>query len=265
MMALLRADAYRVLHSRWPWVIAGVAALLTLAPALLMRWAAVGPTVYDGLTVSALSLNGCAVLVGIMAAIATCDKASLSFDRTALSSLGARARRTWFAEKCAFAVLLSGATLLCALALGLLGLLVSGVPVLNPEPAWQVAVWLGCAWLGCSTYAVLTVLVGQLARNDNVAGAFAAFAASGMLEGAAVLGIDVLCYFVGGTFLNLSEAILPWLPAGALSAVSAGAGALLTPDGAGLVPAARELIVCVPVIAATVAASAFLASRRDVA
>ena len=68
-MALLRADAYRVVRSRWAWVILALMALLTFAPALLMRWTSMGPVAFDSLTGSALSLGGIEILAAVMAAI----------------------------------------------------------------------------------------------------------------------------------------------------------------------------------------------------
>lgn len=266
MIALLRSDAYRVLHGRWIWVTVAIVTFLTLAPALLMRWTNMGPVAFDSITGSALSLGGVEILAAVMAAIVCCDKTDLGFGRSVLSSLSRRGRVTWFAEKCVFSVLLAAVTLLLALVLGLLALPVSGVPVLAPEPAWQVAAWFGCSWLVSSTYAVLTVLVAHLTRNETVTMGFAVLASTGILEGGIVIGIDALCYLAGGRFLDFSSAVAPWLPAQVVSAIEKSAGALLTPDGVtGLAPAVRALIVCLPVTVATVATDALLVSRRDVA
>lgn len=266
MTALLRSDAYRVLHSRWIWVAVAIVTFLTLAPALLMRWTNMGPVAFDSITGSALSLGGVEILVAVMAAIVCCDKTDLGFGRSVLSSLSPRARRAWFAEKCVFSVLLTAATALFALALGLLALPIAGVPILAPEPAWQVAAWFGCNWLVGSTYAVLTVLVAHLTRNETVTVGFAVLASTGILEGGIVIGIDALCYLAGGRFLDFSSAVAPWLPAQAVSAIGESAGALLAPDTVtGLAPAVRALIVCLPLAVAATAVDALLVSRRDVA
>ena len=266
MTALLRSDAYRVLHSRWIWVAVAIVTFLTLAPALLMRWTNMGPVAFDSITGSALSLGRVEILVAVMAAIVCCDKTDLGFGRSVLSSLSPRARRAWFAEKCVFSVLLTAATALFALALGLLALPIAGVPILAPEPAWQVAAWFGCNWLVGSTYAVLTVLVAHLTRNETVTVGFAVLASTGILEGGIVIGIDALCYLAGGRFLDFSSAVAPWLPAQAVSAIGESAGALLAPDTVtGLAPAVRALIVCLPFAVAATAVDALLVSRRDVA
>ena len=266
MIALLRADAYRIARSRWAWAFVVTVALIIFAPALLMRWTGMGPVAFDRLTGSALSLGGMELLAAITAALLSADKAALGFDRTVLSALGARARRLWFAEKCVFAALLALAMLAVALVLGLLALPLSGVPVLGPESAWQVAVWLGCAWLVSSTYVVLTVVVGHLTRNEAVTMGFSLLASTGILEGGLVVGIDFLCYLAGGRFLDFSSAVAPWLPAQAIGVVGEGAAALLSVDNAvGVAPAVRALVVCLPVIAVATAANALLVSRRDVA
>lgn len=266
MIALLRSDAYRVVRSRWAWVILALVALLTFAPALLMRWTSMGPVAFDSLTGSALSLGGIEILSSVMAAIVCSDRNDIGFGRSVLSSLSRRGRVAWFVEKCAFSVLLSAAMLVIALVLGLIAVPISGVPVLAPEPAWQVAAWFGCNWLVSSTYAVLTVLVAHLTRSEAVSMGFAVLASTGLLEGGVVVGIDALCYLAGGSFLDFSAAVAPWLPAQAVSAIGEGAGALLSADNAvRLAPAVRALVVCLPTIAATVTADALLVSRRDVA
>lgn len=266
MIALLRSDAYRVLHSRWIWVVLALVTFLTFAPALMMRWTSMGPVAFDSLTGSALSLGGTEILAAVMAAIVCCDRTDIGFGRSVLSSLSRGGRMMWFAEKCAFSVLLAAVTLAVALVLGLLAVPLSGVPVLAPEPAWLVVVWFGCNWLVSSTYAVLTVLVAHLTRSEGVTLGFAVLASTGLLEGGIVVGIDALCYLGGGSFLDFSSAVAPWLPAQAVGAISEGAAALLSADNAThLAPAVRVLIVCPPTIAATVAADALLVSRRDVA
>ena len=58
MIALLRSDAYRVLRSRWFWAFVVAMAILTFAPALLMRWTNMGPTSFDRLIGSGVSLGG---------------------------------------------------------------------------------------------------------------------------------------------------------------------------------------------------------------
>ena len=144
MIALLRSDAYRVLRSRWIWGAAAIVALLLLAPAVMMRWTGMGPVRYDDLTGSALAMTGVQMLAAAMAAIVCCDRTDMGFSRSILSSLGERARMLWFAEKCVLSLALAAALIAFAVAVGLLALLASGVPVASPEPAWQVAAWLGC-------------------------------------------------------------------------------------------------------------------------
>ena len=266
MIALLRSDAYRVLRSRWIWVVVAIVTFLTLAPALLMRWTHMGPVAFDNLTGSALSLGGCEILASVMAAIVCCDRTDLGFGRSVLSSLGARGRRVWFAEKCVFSVLLAGVALAFALALGLLALPISGVPILARESAWQVVVWFGCNWLVSSVYVALTVLVAHLTRSEGVTLGFAVLASTGMLEGGIVIGIDALCYLAGGNFLDFSSAVAPWLPSQIVGIVGQGAVTLLSSDNAAhLSGAVRALIVCLPLTVAVTAVDALLVSRRDVA
>lgn len=266
MTALLRADAYRVLRSRWVWAFVVAMTLIIFAPALLMRWTGMGPVSFDRLTGSAVSLGGTEILAAVMTSLVCADKASLGFDRSVLSALGPRARRLWFAEKCVFAALLALVVVAYAFLLGLVAVPVSGVPVTDPEPAWQVAAWFGCAWLVSAAYAALTALVGELTRSEAVTLGFAVLASTGLLEGGLVVGIDALCYLAGGSFLDFSSAVAPWLLSQVIGAVGEGAATLLSADNAvGLSPAVRALVVCPPVIAAATAANAFLVSRRDVA
>ena len=266
MIALLRSDAYRVLRSRWIWAVAAIVAFLTLAPALMMRWTNMGPISYDNLTGSALTMSGVQLLAAALTSIVCCDRTDIGFARSILSSLGGRARMVWFAEKSVFSLALAAALTVLAFAVGLLGLLASGGPVANPEPAWQVAAWLGCTWLCAAPYVVLTVLVAHLTRSEGVTMAFAMLGAGGLLEGGLLIGIDFLHALAGGEFLAVTSAVGPWLPAEIASAVGAGAQAALSAENAvQLAPALRALIVCLPLAVAAIAADALLVSRRDAA
>lgn len=266
MIALLRSDAYRVLRSRWIWGVAVIVAFLLLAPALMMRWTNMGPVFYDDLTGSALTMTGVQMLAAAMASIVCCDRTDIGFTRSVLSSLGERARMVWFAEKCVFSLALAALLTLFAVMVGLLGLLVSGVPVAHPEPAWQVAAWLGCTWLCAAPYVALTVLVAHLTRNEGVTTVFAVLASSGLLEGGLLIGVDFLYALFGGEFLTVTAAVGPWMSAEIASAVGAGAQTMLSVENAvGVAPALRALVVCLPLTVATAAADALIVSRRDVA
>ena len=266
MIALLRSDAYRVLRSRWIWGVVAIVAFLLLAPALMMRWTSMGPIYYDDLTSSALTMSGIQILAAAMASIVCCDRTDIGFASSILSSLGERARMMWFAEKCVFSLLLAAILIVFTFVVGLLGLLASGVPVAHPEPAWQVAAWLGCTWLCAAPYVVLAVLVAHLTRGEGVTTVFAVLAAGGLLEGGLLIGVDFLYALLGGEFLTVTAAVGPWLPAEITSAVGAGARAMLSADNAAhLAPAVRALLVCLPLTVATVAADALIVSRKDVA
>lgn len=266
MIALLRSDAYRVLRSRWIWVVAAIVALLLLAPAVMMRSTGMGPIRYDDLTGSALAMTGVQLLAAALTSIVCCDRTDIGFARSILSSLGGRARMLWFAEKSVLSLALAAVLIVFTFVVGLLGLPVSGVPVADPEPAWQAASWLGCTWLCAAPYVVLTVLVAHLTRSEGVTTAFAVLGAGGLLEGGLLIGIDFLRALLGGEFLAVTSAVGPWLPAEIASAVGAGARAMLSADNAvHLAPAVRALIVCLPLAVATVAADALLVSRRDAA
>lgn len=266
MTALLRSDVHRILHTRWPWVVLAIVVLLTFAPALLMRWTSMGPAIFDSLTSSAVSLIGIKVPIALMAAFATCARSDLGFDRTVLSALGRRGRTLWFVEKCVLAVLIAGVSILVVFVLRLAALAVSDARVLSMEPAWQVALWLGCTWLGCSVYAVLTVAVGHLTRNETVTLGFAALTSMGVLEGGLLLIGDIAVAATSGEFLLLSQALDPWMPATILAGVGGGAATMLSAENAvGLAPAVRAAIVFLPLLAATFAVDALAISRRDMA
>ena len=266
MIALLRSDAYRVLHGRWIWCVAAVVAFLVCAPALMMRWTSMGPVSYDDLTGSALAMTGVQMLAAAMAGIVCCDRTDIGFSRSILSSLGEHARMVWFVEKCVFSLLLAAVLVMFTFVVGLLALPVSGVPVADPEPAWQVAAWLGCMWLCAAPYVALTVLVAHLTRSEGVTIGFAVLSSGGLLEGGIVIGIDALCYLAGAHFLDFSSAVAPWLPSQIAGIVGQGAAALLSADNAVHLSAAiRALFVCLPLTVAVTAADALLVSRRDVA
>ena len=198
MIALLRSDAYRVLHGRWIWVTVAIVTFLTLVPALLMRWTNMGPVAFDSITGSALSLGGVEILAAVMAAIVCCDKTDLGFGRSVLSSLSRRGRVTWFAEKCVFSVLLAAVTLLLALALGLLALPVTGVPILGARArlAGRRLVWVQLAReLDLRrAHRARGAPHAQRDRDHGLCGA----GVRGILEGGIVIGIDALCYLAGG-------------------------------------------------------------------
>lgn len=266
MIALLRSDAYRVLHSRWIWGVAVIVAFLLLAPGLMMRWTSMGPIYYDDLTSSALTMSGIQILAAAMASIVCCDRTDIGFARSILSSLGERARMVWFAEKCVFSLALAVVLIVFTFVVGLLGLFVSGVPVMTPEPAWQVAAWLSCTWLCAAPYVVLTVLVAHLTRSEGVTTVFAVLSAGGLLEGGLLIGVDFLYALLGGEFLTVTAAVGPWMPAEIASAVGAGAQTMLSAENAlHLAPAIRALVVCLPLTVAVTAVDALLVSRRDVA
>ena len=266
MIALLRSDAYRVLRSRWIWAVAAIVAFLLLAPALMMRWTSMGPVSYDDLTGSALAMTGVQMLAAAMAGIVCCDRTDIGFSRSILSSLGEHTRMVWFVEKCVFSLLLAAVLVMFTFVVGLLALPVSGVPVADPEPAWQIAAWLGCMWLCAAPYVALTVLVAHFTRSEGVTTVFAVLGAGGLLEGGLLIGIDFLYALAGGEFLTVTAAVGPWLPAEIASAVGAGARAMLSADNAAhLTPAIRALVVCLPVTVAATVADALLVSRRDVA
>ena len=261
MIALLRSDAHRVLHSRWIWGVVAIVTFLLLAPALMMRWTSMGPVFYDDLTSSALAMTGVQMLAAAMACIVCCDRTDIGFSRSILSSFCERGRTVWFAEKCVFSLALAAVLIVFTFVVGLLALLVSGVPVANPEPAWQVA-----AWLGAAPYVALTVLVAHLTRSEGVTIGFAVLSSGGLLEGGIVIGIDALCYLAVGHFLDFSSAVAPWLPSQIAGIVGQGAAALLSADNAEHLSAAvRALVVCLPLTVAVTAADALLVSRRDVA
>ena len=266
MIALLRSDAYRVLRSRWIWVFAAFVAFLLFAPAVMMRSTDMGPIRYDDLTGSALSMGSIRMLAAALSGVACCTRTDNGFVHSILSSLDGRGRVVWFAEKCVFSLALTAALIAFAFAVELLALLVSGVPVASPEPAWQVAAWLGCTWLCAAPYVVLTTLVGHLTRSEGVTMAFAVLSSGGLLEGGLLIGIDFLHALLGGEFLTVTAAVGPWIPAEIASAVGDGARTMLSAENAAqLSPALRALIVCLPLAAAAVAADALLVSRRDAA
>lgn len=272
MIALLKSDLYRTLHSRWSWVVLGLVALVTLGSAVLTVWWPLEPgIVYDGLTgrAGALRLAGRGSSIVLVSTIApfvaahlSCADSDAGFDRTLLSSLCGRF--VYFAEKYLFTVLLSGVILLSYLVFSGIGVLVTMRPVENVEPIWQVAVWAGEGWLAACAYALVVLLVGQLTRSRAIAFIVTFL----LLSGAVEQGFFTFLLLVSNVFgLNWGpalEAALAWAPYVTTAAVGNGAVDMLAVDATGFAPAVRALIVCVPLCLACGALGILAGARRDV-
>lgn len=273
MIALLKSDLYRTLHSRWPWVVLVLVALVTLGSAVLTIWWPLEPgIVYDGLTGRAgvLRLAGRGSSIALVSTIApfvaaylSCADSDAGFDRTLLASL--HGRIAYFAEKYLLTVLISGAILLAYLMFSGLGVLVTLRPVENVEPLWQVAAWAGEGWLAACVYALIALLVGQLTRSRAIAFIVAFL----LLSGAVEQGFFTFLLLVSNVFgLNWGpalEAALAWAPYVTTAAVGNGAADMLAVDATGFAPAVRALIVCLPVCLASSALGMLVGARRDVA
>lgn len=273
MIALLKADLYRVARSRWPWVVLALVALATLGSAAFTIWWPLEPgIVYDGLTTSsgALRLAGRGSSIGLAVMVAPFVAAHLStadsdagFDRTLLSSL--RGRVPYFAEKCLLTVILSGAALLAYLAFSGVGAFVTMRPVANVEPLWQIVVWAVEGWLVACAYAFVALLVGQLTRSRAIAFIVAFLLLSAVFEQGFFSFLLLVSNMFGLGWGPALEAALAWAPCVTMRSIEQGAAAMLAVDSTGVAPALRALVVCAPLCLACAALSAAVGSRRDVA
>lgn len=273
MMALLRSDLYRILRSRWPWVVLALVALATLGGAVLTVWWPLEPgVVYDGLTghAGALRLAGRGSSIVLVSTVApfvaahlSCADSDSGFDRTLLSSL--RGRAAYYAEKCLLAALLTGALLLAHLAFGGLGALVTMRPVADVEPLWQVAAWAGEGWIVSCAYALAVLLVGQLVRSRAIAFIAAFLLTSAAVEQGFFSFLLLVDSALGLGWAPALEAAFAWMPYVALASVGNGAADMLAVDATGFAPAVRALIVCVPLCLACGALGTLVGARRDLA
>lgn len=273
MTALLRSDLYRLSRARWPRVVLALIALATLGAAVFVRcWPLDPDLVFEGVTGrdGALRLCGRGSSVAIVATIApfvaahlSCADSDAGFDRTLLASL--RGRAAYFAEKYLLTMLVTGAMLVAYLVLGALGVLVSGVPMTDVEPLWQIVAWAAEAWLLSCAYAFAALFAGQLSRNRAVAFVCAFLLAAAVIE-QGLFGIALLAGKIVGLDLEAPlELAMQWAPYVTLASVGNGAASMLAADATGLAPALRAPAVCLPLCLALVAAGSLALSRRDVA
>lgn len=273
MMALLKSDLYRTLRSRWPWAVLALVVLVTLGSAILTIWWPLEPgVVYDGLTgrAGALRLAGRGSSIVLVSTIApfvaahlSCADSDAGYDRTLLSSL--RGRAAYFAEKYLLTVLVSGIILLAYLAFSGLGILVTMRAVTNVEPFWQIVAWAGEGWLAACAYALIVLLAGQLTRSRAIAFVVAFLLLSGAVEQGFFTFLLLVSNVFGLGWGPALEAALAWAPYVTTAAVGNGAADMLTVDATGLAPAARALIVGVPLCLACGTLGVLAGTRRDVA
>ena len=273
MIALLKSDLYRMVRSRWPWVVLAFVALVTLGSAILTIWWPLEPgIVYDGLTgrAGALRLAGrgsSVVLVQMIAVFVaahlSCANNGAGFDRTLLSSL--RGRVAYFAEKYLLVAIVAGAVLLAYLAFSGLGVLVTQRPVENVEPLWQLAAWAGEGWLAACAYAFVVLLVGHLTRIRALAVVVAFLLLMAVFE----QGFLTFLLFVGMAFGQdwepALEAAIAWMPYVTTATVGNGAADMLAVDATGFAPAVRALVVGVPLCLMCGGLGTLAGVRRDVA
>ena len=273
MIDLLRSDFFRMAHSRWPWFVLAFVALATLGSAVLTIWWPLEPgIVYDGLTgrEGALRLAGrgsSIVLVSIIApfvaAHLSCVDSDAGFDRTLLASL--RGRAAYFAEKYLLTLLISGIILFAYLAFSGIGVLVTMRAVTNVEPFWQVVAWAGEGWLAACVYALIVLLVGQLTRSRAIAFVVAFLLLSGAVEQGFFTFLLLVSNVLGMGWGPALEAAIAWMPYVTTAAVGNGAADMLATDATGFAPAARALIVCVPLCLACGGLGILAGARRDLA
>ena len=271
MMALLRSDLYRTLRARWPWAVLALVALATLGSAVFTIWWPLEPgIVYDGLTGrdGALCLAGRGASITLVQMVAvfvaahlSCVDSDAGFDRTLLSSL--RGRVSYFAEKYLLVIIVTGVVLLAYLTFSGVGVLVTMRPVENVEPLWQVVAWAGEGWLVACAYALVVLLAGQLTRVKAIAVIVSFLLLSGAVEQGFFSFLLLVSNAFGLGWGPALEAALAWAPFVTTAAVGNGAADMLAVDATGFAPAARALIVCVPLCLACGTLGTLVGARRD--
>lgn len=273
LLGLLRADLYRTLRSRWPWVVLAAVALCTVGSAVLTVWWPLDPSAaYDGLTgrAGAFCLGGRGSSIALVPTIApfvaahlSCADSGCGFDRTLLASR--RGRLAYLGEKHLFTVLVTGVILLSYLLLGSAGVLVTMRPVANAEPLWQVVAWAGEGWLASCAYALPVLLVGQLTRSRAASFVTAFLLASSTMEQLIFSALLLASNMFGLGWDLAIEGALAWAPYVTTAAVGSGAGGMLAVDATGVAPALRALAVCLPLGVACCGLGMLLGTRRDLA
>ncbi len=273
MMALLKSDLYRALHSRWLWAVLALIALATLGSAVLTIWMPLDhDLVFDGVTGRSGALRLAGRGAGIMlvmtiapfvAAHLSCADSDAGFDRTLISSLSGRG--AYFAERYLFTVIVSGAILLACLLFSGIGVLVAMRPVANIEPLWQILAWAGEGWLASCAYALAVLLVGQLTRSRAIAFIVAFLLLSGAVEQGFFTFLLLVSNVLGLGWGPALEAAIAWMPYVTAASIGNGAADMLAVDATGFAPALRALIVCAPLCLACTALGVLAGARRDLA
>lgn len=279
MRSLLRADVFRLARSSWARGFVAAIPLLTVAQGLYYRWDNV--RALDGWTRTVPALTGAngflvnpgtVILVACLAIVTfVAFEREKGWDRTLLSSLCSR--RTYVGEKCLFTAVVLAAALVWSTVWQLVGVAVSGCPVLSPETPLQIVAWLGTLWLAATVVLEVAVFVVLMVRSQiELAGVVTAsfLYLGGVSDMVSVLIMVVslaLDFEAGGMVVAvLSE----WAPSAILEALQSGATAALeVAEGAGStitfgIPAAlRAVIVCLPVALLACVAALRFASRKD--
>lgn len=281
MLSLLRSDVYQTLRARWFRGVLIFLASMALIFGLIYRFMPGNDTEYieadtqalytsqsfQGLTTSdANILLGAGLMtcvVGMVAAQVVCSELDSGWARTVLSAR--RGRLAWAGEKCLFVALLSAFYLLVGFGFDVVGQLIAGYPVLNPESVAQIVGWLACLWLVTTAWAEIIVLVCCVFRSKSLGIALALFLTSGLAGALAIQAIAAVAAVVSPADPTGLLTMAQWLPVTALETTKQGAAAVLsTADVTGVMPLVRAAVTCVPLGLLVSGASAFVSSRKDV-
>ncbi len=219
MFNLLRVDLYRLIRSRYFWVITAIAIAFLVFIAMFLNWLAspeftqvvnesiaqneqasvsgidsgspsegdeiesLNSKIMSGFTYDCGQMFFASSLVGILGSLLAALLILSDFKKGYIKNLpmDSRGRRSYFTEKLVMVAFLQAYLIaVCALT-SFLSFLALGFSFETIEPLGDVALWLFLVWLYSTAMAYLVSCIAWLSRSEAVSSATALFLSSGIL------------------------------------------------------------------------------------